>query len=573
MTGDETGFGSVPIDWGEEPAPNLAAFDSYEQALAEFEWSIPETFNIATDVVTRHAGKRGRVAMYQEIESRRGDRNREATHTFWQLDRRSNELANALADRGVGRGDRVAVVGSRSDRVMLASLAAWKLGAITVPLSVLYGPDGLNYRLSDCEPSAIFVAVDRLDAVAEAIADLDSVGTVVGFGAEPDSGSFEGVRTVAFSAFGGEHRFEAVETEPTDPAIILYTSGTTGEPKGVLQAHQALIGWLPSFQMCFELPWREDDPVLYVTPDLAWIGGLNLVLNAWHYGCPVFRYDSESGFDPAQTLDNIEKWGLTRAVMVPGMLKPMSELDVSRWDLSTLSVVMSGSEPVSDTLYDFVTGEMGAELNEMYGQTEAIHVVTSCSQWFDVEPGSLGYPVPGHEVAVVDRQSGERKPDDEVGMIALRRPDSVMFRELWDDPARTEARFVDDWMKTEDLGYRDNEGRLWFTSRDDDLILTSGYRVAPSEVENSILKLDVVANVGVIGVDDDRRGTIVKAVVSPSEGVERTEELKKRIKTHVRENLAKYQYPREVEFVDELPTTVTGKIQRHQLEAREQGSP
>jgi acetyl-CoA synthetase len=569
MTGDDTGFGSVRIDWDEEPVPNLASFEGYEHARENFEWSIPETFNVATDVVTRHAQRRGRVAMYQEIEAERDESNRETTHTFWQLDRQSNRVANALADRGLRRGDRVAVVGSRSDRVLLANLAAWKLGAISVPLSVLYGPDGLEYRLADCEPSVIFAAADRLDAVTEASDGLDSVEAVVGFGTEPD---VDAVETVAFSALGGSHRFEAVETEPTDPAIILYTSGTTGEPKGVLQAHQALIGWLPSFQMCFELPWREDDPVLYVTPDLAWIGGLNLVLNAWHYGCPVFRYDSDSGFDPAQTLDNIEKWGLTRAVLVPAMLKPMSELDISRWDLSTLSVVMSGSEPVSDTLYDFVTEEMGAELNEMYGQTEAIHVVTSCSQWFDVEPGSLGYPVPGHEVAVVDARDGERKPDDEVGMIALRRPDPVVFRELWDDPARTEARFVDDWMKTEDLGYRDDEGRLWFKSRGDDLILTAGYRVAPSEVENSILQFGTVANVGVIGVDDDRRGTIIKAFVRLSEGAERDEKLKEQIKTHVRENLAKYQYPREIAFVDELPTTVTGKLQRHRLEARENSS-
>ncbi|MFB6297297.1 MAG: acyl-CoA synthetase [Salinirussus sp.] len=558
MTVDDTGFGSVQIDWAAEPVPNLAAFESYGQAVDAFEWSVPEQFNIATDTVARHGEARGRVAMYRETTD--GD----AVHTFWQFDRRSNEVANALADAGVERGDRVAVIGSRSDSVMIANLAIWKLGAISVPLSVLYGPDGLAYRLRDCEPRAVFAAADRFEAVSEAIDGLDSVRTVIGLGAEPD---VEGVQTAALSGFGGSYEFETVETAATDPAMVLYTSGTTGEPKGVLQAHQALIGWLPSFQMCFELPWREDDPVLYVTPDLAWVGGLNLVLNAWHYGFPVFR-DDAGRFDPVRTFDNIETWGLTRAVLVPAMLKPMSELDVSQWDLSLLSVVMSGSEPVSDPLYDFVTDEMGASLNEMYGQTEALHVVTSCSQWFDVEPGSMGYPAPGHEVAIVDGESGDRKPDGDVGAIAVERPDPVIFRELWNDPDRTEARFVGDWMNTGDLGYRDEDGRFWFTARDDDLILASGYRVAPAEVENSILQLDAVANVGVVGVDHERRGTIVKAFVRPAEDADPGTDLEERIQSHVAENLARYQYPREVAFVDELPTTVTGKIRRHRLEER-----
>lgn len=563
MSSDNNSPGLLSIDWEAEPVPDLSQFDTYEQARNQFSWDIPDSFNIATDIVSKHADDRGKVALFQDVED-----GPDGTHTFWQLDRRSNELANALTERGIERGDRVAIVGTRSDRVMLTHLAVWKIGAISVPLSVLYGPDGLAYRLEDSEPTAVFADSDRFDTVEEATTDVENVELIIGY---DDAPSIDGLATAEFTELDDGSTFNAAETDTTDPAMILYTSGTTGEPKGVVQAHQALAGWLPSFQMCFELPWREDSPVLYVTPDLAWVGGLNLVLGAWHYGFPAFRYDSSSKFDPKVVYDNIEKWGLTHAVLVPGMLKPMSELDVSEWDLSTLSVVMSGSEPVSEPLYEFVTETLGASLNEMYGQTEAMHLVTSCSQWFDVEPGSLGFPAPGHNVAIVD-DDGNQKPHGETGNIVVRKPDPVMFRELWNDPEGTERKFLGDgaWMYTEDLGYKDEDGRLWFKSRDDDLIITQGYRVGPAEVENSIIELDEVANVGVIGVGNGERGEIVKAFVEPVGDVTADESLKQRIKLHVRENLSKYQYPREIEFLDQMPTTVTGKVRRHKLEELEE---
>ncbi|WP_435348573.1 acyl-CoA synthetase [Haloarchaeobius sp. HRN-SO-5] len=553
-------FGSVVVDWDEEPVPNMGQFETYQEAREAMEWDVPETFNIATDVVTKHADDRGRVAMFQEIEG--GD---ERTHTFWRLDRRSNEIASALESRGVGRGDRVAIIGSRSDQVMLSHLATWKLGGISVPLSVLYGPDALEFRLSDSEPTAVFVDPELLDAVGETIASIENVDCVVGMGAEPD---VDGVETLAFEALDGDRTYDAAETAPDDPAFILYTSGTTGQPKGVLQTHQALVGWLPSFQMCFELPWHEADPFLYATPDLAWIGGINLVLGSWHYGFPVLRYDSTSGFDPATIFENVEKYGTTRAVMVPAMLKPMSKLDASQYDLSTLTVVMSGSEPVSETLYEYVTETLDANLNEMYGQTEAMHLITTCERWFDVEPGSLGYPAPGHEIDVID-EDGNRLDDGETGIIGLEKPDPVMFRELWNDPVGTEDKFVGDWMNTDDLGQKDENGQFWFKSRADNLILTSGYRVGPAEVEDSIIELDAVANVGVIGVPDERRGELVKAYVEVADGFEESQTLESQIQDHVRQNLAKYEYPREIEFIEEMPTTVTGKIRRHELEERE----
>lgn len=559
MPTDDTAFGSPEIDWETEPVPNMGQFDTYEDACEKMEWNVPDTFNIATDVVTKHASNRGAAALFQEIEN-----SDERIHTFWGLDRRSNELSNALADRGVGQGDRIAIVGAQSDQVMLAHVSAWKLGAISVPLSVLYGPDGLEYRLNDCEPSVVFVDPAQFETVEAAISDIEGIDIVVGMGRQP---SLSGVDTISFDAFGGASTFDAVETAATDPAMVLYTSGTTGRPKGVVQAHQALIGWLPSFQLCFELPWHETHPVLYATPDLAWIGGINLVLGAWHYGFPAFSYDSQSGFDPKTVFENIETWGVTRAVLVPAMLTAMRELDATQYDLSTLAVVMSGSEPVSKALHEYVTGTLGANLNEMYGQTEAMHLVTTCDEWFDIEPGCLGYPAPGHDVAILD-ENGECVDQGEVGIIGLRGPDPAMFHELWDDPEGTERKFIStgEWMNTDDLGYEDEDGQLWFTSRADNLILTDGYRIGPAEVEDAIRPLAPVANCGVVGVPNTEPGERIKAYVEVTDEYEPSMDLKKHIKTHVRENLAKYQYPREIEFIDEIPTTVTGKIQRHELE-------
>lgn len=557
------GFGSLPIDWTHEPVPNLARFDSYQEAREELGFDIPDTFNIATDVVKRHANRRGRLAMRQRIQPADGA-DTERALTFWELDRWSSRLANALAAAGVETGDRVAIVASRSDRVMCVHLAAWQLGAVTVPLSVLYGPDGLAYRLADADPTVVVAESSKFDAVEHALSDVDNIELVVGTDTEPPG--LEGPRTAAMAELtdGRRPQFEARATDPTDPAFILYTSGTTGRPKGVVQDHQTLVGWLPGFQMCFELPWHDADPFLYATPPLAWIGGINLVLGAWHYGFPVLVNDAAGGFDPQTVFENLDRYGPTRAVLVPGMLKAMQQVDASAYDLSSLTVVMSGSEPVSAALHEYVVETLGANLNEMYGQTEALHIVSSCSQWHDAEPGSLGYPVPGHDVAIID-ESGDPVPDGEVGIIGLSEPDPAMFGELWNDPDATAGKFIDGWMNTDDLGYRADDGQFWFKSRADNLIITRGYRVGPAEVEDSIIQLDAVEDVAVVGVEADGGGQIVKAYVVVDEAVTPTEALTERIQSHVKTNLAAYQYPREIEFIDALPKTVTGKIQRHKL--------
>lgn len=566
----EDRFGSLEIDWATEPVPNLGSFESYEDARQSFSFDLPDRYNLARDVVADHADTRGRVAMVQRIQSEDGDE-REQTYTFWQFDRWSNRFANALADVGVSRGDRVAVITARSDCAMCANLATWKRGGLVVPLSVLYGPDGLSYRLADCDPTAVVVDDDRVDAVAEALEEVDSVEAVIGTNGKPNLEADVETASMDELTNNAAPTTSIADSAADDRAFVLYTSGTTGRPKGIVHDHQSLLGWLPGFQMCFELPWHDADPFLYATPDLAWVGGLNLVLGAWHYGFPVLVNDSDSGFDPVTVFENIDRYGPTRAVLVPGMLKAMSQVDPGPYDLSPLQVVMSGSEPVTESLHRYVIETLGANLNEMYGQTEAMHIVSSCHEWHDADPGSLGYPVPGHEVAIID-DDGSEQPNEETGIIGLKRPDPGMLVELWDDPKATERKFIGDeqWMNTDDLGFRASDGQFWYKSRADDLIITQGYRVGPAEVEDSILEVEGVANAGVIGVDDETRGEIVKAYVVPQTGVDELEALQERITEHVRQRLAKYQYPREIEFIESLPTTVTGKIKRGELEELEQ---
>lgn len=552
----------LDIDWASEPVPDLSRWESYETAREGFEWRLPDRYNIGVDVLSHEDGA-DRTALVQQDPSGAVDR-----WTYAALERRANELANALRARGVDRGDRVAVVAPQRVETPLVHVAVYKLGAVAVPLSVLYGPDALAFRFADSGTEVVFAAEDAMAAVETATEDTDTVDRVVGIGASPPA--IEGVEGERFAALSGGSRFDAVETAPSDPAVLIYTSGTTGRPKGVLQGHEYLLGHLPCVQMATTFPWHEDvDPVFYTPADWAWVGGLyDVLLPAWHYGFTAVGYEFAE-FEPEATFQLIEDYGVTYPLLTPTMLKMMAQVDRS-FDLDRVVSVVTGGEPVPRELHRFVDDTFGVALHELYGQTEANLVVSNCAEWFDPRPGSMGRRVPGHDVAVIDEE-GCRMADDDPGTIAVRRPDPVMFHEYWNEPDKTEASFVGEWMDTDDLGTRDADGRLWFKARADDVIITAGYRVGPAEVEDALIEHDAVANAAVIGVDDETRGQRVKAYVEPASGVTPSAAVAESLKTRVRDDLAKYQYPREVEFIDELPTTTTGKVQRHRLQQRENG--
>ncbi|SEO21457.1 acetyl-CoA synthetase [Halorientalis persicus] len=549
----------LDIDWSEEPVPNLSQWDSYETAREEFEWRIPETYNAGADVLTHEDDDR--TALVQLGPSGEVER-----WTYAALERRANSLANALRARGVERGDRVAVVSPQRVETPLVHVAAYKLGAVAVPLSVLYGPDALEFRFDDSGAEIVFAAEDAIDAVETAVERGDAVDCVVGIDTAPPT--VDGVEGERFEDLTGSSQFEAVDTAPSDPAVLIYTSGTTGRPKGVLQGHEYLLGHLPCVQMATTFPWHEDvDPVFYTPADWAWVGGLyDVLLPAWHYGATAVGYEFAE-FEPETTFQIIENHDVTYPLLTPTMLKMMAQVDHS-FDLDQVVSVVTGGEPVPQELHRFVDDTFDVTLHELYGQTEANLVVSNCAEWFDPKPGSMGRPVPGHNVEIID-EDGNQMPDDEPGTIAVRSPDPVMFREYWNEPDKTDASFIGEWMDTDDLGARDADGYIWFKARADDVIITAGYRVGPAEVEDTLIEHDAVANAAVIGVDDETRGQRVKAYIEPAPGVEHSDAVADSIATQVRDDLAKYQYPREIEFIDELPTTTTGKVQRHRLEQRE----
>ncbi|QLD86338.1 AMP-binding protein [Natronomonas halophila] len=535
---------------------------SYETAREEFNWDVPADYNAAHDLVGKHEDPEARVALFQAYPDGRRE-----TYTFADLDRLSDRFANALADAGIERGDRVGVVLPQVPANPITHLACWKLGAISMPLSVLFGPDALEYRLEDSAATAVLVDTDRYEAVDAASENCPDLEEVIEVDWKHDGGheapnSFSNMLTEASPSF------EAVDTGPETPAIIMYTSGSTGPPKGALHSHDVWLGHCPAFKMYFELDLAGT--VCWTPADWAWIGALgDLLFPAWHYGRPVVGYPMGE-FDAETAFDLMEEFRITSAFLPPTAIRMMMNVDADDYDLA-LEAVCSGGEPLTPEIMEWADSELeGVAMNELYGQTEANLLVSNCQSWFTAKPGSMGKPVPGHDVGIVDSETGEEQPRGEVGEIAVKREgDPVLFEEYWNQPEKTDSVRVAEWHLTGDLAEQDEEGYIWFKSRDDDLIITSGYRVGPGEVEEAILEHPKIEQAGVVGIPDDTRGEVIKAFCQPVAGVEADDGLKEAVRTLVKENLAKHEYPREIEFVDELPTTTTGKIRRTDLRERE----
>jgi acetyl-CoA synthetase len=535
-------------------------YDDYETACDAFEWEIPEGYNAARDFLRKH-DETDRPALHQAFPDGRRE-----TYTFDDLDRLSNQFAHALADLGVEYGDRVAVVVPQKPANPITHLACWKLGAVSLPLSVLFGEDGLQYRLADSETTVAVVDEQVSGTVAALRDECDALTHVV----EVDGDGEGDVHDFQSLLEDCPTTYDIADTDVETPSIIMYTSGSTGPPKGVLHRHGVWLGHCPAFYMYFE---RDVFDAVYWTPaDWAWIGAMgDLVYPAWHYGQPVVSYPM-GGFDEELAYELCEEYEVTHAFLPPTAIRMMMAVEdpTEQYDLS-LSAICSGGEPLTPEILAWADERLdGVVVNELYGQTEANLLVTNCRGWFPARSGSMGKPVPGHDVGIVDDETGEKLPPGEVGHIAVRRDgDPVVFEEYWNQPGKTEEAEVGPWHLTGDLGTRDEEGYLWFKARDDDLIITAGYRVGPGEVESAILEQPDVEQVGVVGIPDEQRHEIIKAFVQPVAGVTGDEDLRAGIRDLVREQLAKHEYPREIEFVETLPTTTTGKIRRKELRERE----
>ncbi|QCO03850.1 acyl-CoA synthetase [Azospirillum argentinense] len=536
----------------------LPEADSYEGLRDRFVWSVPERYNIGVDVCDKWAERDpDRTAL---IHKRRDGA--VETYSFADIRRLSNRLANALAAHGVARGDRVGILLPQAPETAVSHVAVYKMGGVAVPLFSLFGVEALEYRLGNCGARAVVTDAAGAAKIAQIRDRLPELKLVLRID-EAGEGELDWHALVEAAS----EDFTPVDTAANDPAVIIYTSGTTGQPKGALHAHRVLLGHLPGVEISHDLFPQPGDRI-WTPADWAWIGGLlDVLMPAWHHGVTVVSHRFEK-FDAEEAFRLIADFQVRNAFLPPTALKMMRAVKdpQTRWNYSMRSVA-SGGETLGAELLDWGRQTFGLTINEFYGQTECNMIVSSCATVMPPKPGVMGRPAPGHDVAVIDGQ-GNRLPPGEIGLIAVHRPDPVMFLQYWNNPEATAAKFVGDWLVTGDQGELDADGYIRFVGRDDDVITSAGYRIGPGEIEDCLIGHPAVRMAAVVGVPDPLRTEIVKAFIVLQDGVRPSDELATEIQAHVKTRLAAHEYPRAVEFVDSLPMTTTGKIIRRELRGR-----
>jgi len=583
------------------------AVDRYAQLHADFRWRVPEDFNIAEACCGRWARETPKAtAIYFDSES--GCR---AAYSYAQLQRAANRLSNGLLSLGVRRGHRVAIQLPQRFETVVAHIALQQIGAVAMPLSLLFGAEALEYRLQDSGAVLAIAACEALPALREVKARCPALRRILVVG-ECTVQADELPWMEALQA--EEARFKPVATQAGDPAFLLYTSGTTGAPKGALIPQRALIGNLSGFiasQDWFgfdpfpgatqtirpaslgkraremagdqEGPWpgkglQKTDAVFWSPADWAWTGGLmDALLPTLYFGRPILAWQGR--FSAAKAFELMAAYGVTHAFLFPTALKAMMKAEPrpQRHGLK-LRALMSAGEAVGDAVFAWCRDALGVPLNEMFGQTEVNYIVGNCHAMWPAQPGSMGRAYPGHRVAVIDDAGREVAPG-EVGEVAVHArdrhgdPDPVVFLGYWNDEPATRAKFTgdpaDSWCRTGDLARMDADGTLWYEGRADDVFKSAGYRIGPGEIENCLLKHPAVANAAVVPKPDAERGALVKACVVLAEGHVGDAALVAALQAHVKARLAPYEYPKEIEFIDALPMTTTGKVQRRVLRERE----
>jgi acetyl-CoA synthetase len=530
----------------------------YDELYRQFRWQLPATFNIGVAVCDRWAE---RDPQKLAILALRPDGGTQQVSYGW-LRETSNRLANALAAHAISRGDRVAILLPQAPEVAAIHVALYKLAAIALPLATLFGVDAISYRLQNSGAKAVITdaaGLAKLHSIRHELPDVQLILSVDG--AADGALGFQEIITRASAEFA------PAQTAADDPAMMIYTSGTTGPPKGALHAHRVLIGHLPGIETHHEFFPQPGDRI-WTPADWAWAGGLlNVLLPGLYYGVPVVakRFDR---FDPEEALALMARQQVRNAFIPPTALRMLRSAPhpKGRHDIR-LRTVGSGGEALGSEAYEWGRSALGIDINEFYGQTECNLVLSACGAIGLGKPGAIGKPVPGHEVAVIHRD-GSRAAPGEIGQIAMRRPDPVMFLEYWGRPDATREKFIGDWMTTGDQGVMDEDGYYRFVGRDDDVITSAGYRIGPGEIEDCLIKHPAVALAAVVGKPDAVRTEIVKAFIVLKRGQTASDALAAEIQGFVRTRLSAHEYPREIAFIDEMPMTTTGKVIRRRLRAQ-----
>jgi acetyl-CoA synthetase len=542
----------------------MPAVDRYAEICAAHRWDVPSDFNLAEACCGRWAADRTRFALYWEDED--GTR---AALTFWDLQQQANRLSNALTSAGIRRGDRIALILPQRPETIVAHLACHQVGAVAVPLSFLFGPEALEYRLQNSAAKIAFVdpqSLPNLQPIRDHCGTLRHVVGVAG-ATGPGIDSWESLQTAP-------RQFTRVATHAPDAALLIYTSGTTGPPKGALMPQQCLLGNLPGFIHSHD-GFPQPGDLFWSPADWAWTGGLmDALLPTLYFGQPIVGYRGR--FDAERALRLIERYQIRNTFLFPTALKLMMKAFPKPRDAFDINLrsIMSAGEAVGTTVFEWAREALGVTINEMFGQTEMNYIVgNSQSQW-PAKPGSMGRPYPGHRIAIID-DDGRERPRGEAGEVAIHRRapdgtlDPVFFLEYFANPDGTRAKFTGEWCRTGDVAIADDDGYLWYQGRADDMFKAAGYRIGPSEIENCLVKHPAVANAAVVPSPDETRGNVVKAFIVLAPGHAASPELEADIAQHVRKHLAPYEYPKEIEFIDALPMTTTGKVQRKVLRDRE----
>lgn len=537
-----------------------AEFD-HERIYDATDWDAPTALNIAHETVDRHADSGERTALYVV-----GAETEAEEKTFSDLRQASSRFANALEALGVERGDRVFSYLPRSPEHVEAFVGTLKAGRVFGGINERFGPGGIAYRLDDAEATCLVTTGSNLGVAREAVSKVPSVEhTIV---VDPPA---DGLRAgeVAYRELIGDASpsYETVRTSADDEALLYYTSGTTGQPKGVSHTHRLIVGLAAMHRYLMDL--REDD-LYWSTADFGWLAGPDCLFGCWFWGVSFLTYRDE--FDPEAWSRVLDEYPVTVLYSVPTAYRMLREHETALANAHLdLRHALSVGEPLDAGIVEWSRKTLGAEIHDLYGQTETGGAPICNLPIWEVRPGSMGKPFPDIEAAILDPETNERVEDGVVGEIAIDRSYPSLFARYWNRPEETEDAFIDNWYLTGDLAHRDEDGYYWFEGRADDVIISAGYRIGPFEVESCLNDHFAVAESAVVPEPDERRGNIVKAYVVRSSDARDIpdDELTDTLQMYVRDTLSAHEYPRTVAFVSELPKTVTGKIKRAELRARE----
>ncbi len=531
---------------------------TYDEIYRDFHWEIDEKLNIGVEICDKWADDKYRTALIHI------DRDgHEQRWSYWELRNASNRFANALTRVGIERGDRVAVFLPNRPETLISHISVYKTGAILVPLLTLFGPMALEYRLHSSGSRIVVTDRENLPKVLEIRERLPELESIIVIGGADSAG------TVDFQQIlDRESRyFDVLETRNDDPALIIYTSGTTGPPKGALHGHRLLAAEVNNLGFNLDF-FPQPGDLLWTHCDWAYIAGsFTALYPTLYHGYTVVNYERGERFDAEQALKIVSHYGVTVIFAIASAMRIIMEQvprPASRYDLSELRQIAVGGETMGPDLLEWSRRELGISFNENYGLTECDYSIANCSLLMEIREGSMGRAIPGHEVAIIDREGNELQPDT-YGEIAIRRPNPSLFLGYWNDPEATAARFSGDWFRTGDFATRDADGYFWFVGREDDVIESGGYRIGPGEVEAALKQHNAVSDAAVVGVPDRIKGARVKAFITVKSGVDTSTALEEELKLFVRERLESHAYPKEIEFMQELPVGNTGKVMKREL--------